>query len=71
MGVHIMGRGSFSFNQQNKIIREVSKIEGVSKILSLPSAGLVFFVHSAIGAMSLLKIKEVCTNGNIPFEVVR
>jgi hypothetical protein len=68
-----MKANHFSFNQQKRIIREIVKLEGVDKILSVPSvySGLIFFVNSAIDVMSLLKIKEVCSNGNIPFEVVR
>jgi len=68
-----MKANSFSFNQQRRIIREITKIEGVDKILSVPSVfnGLIFFVNSAIDVMSLLKIKEVCSNKNIPFEVVK
>ncbi len=67
-----MKANHFSFNQP-KVIREITKIEGVDKILSVPSVfnGLIFFVNSAIDVMSLLKIKEVCSNKNIPFEVVK
>jgi len=68
-----MDKVSFSSFNQPKVIREITKIEGVDKILSVPSVyhGLIFFVNSAIDVMSLLKIKEVCSNKNIPFEVVR
>jgi hypothetical protein len=64
---------NFSSFNQPKIIREITKIEGVDKILSVPSVyhGLIFFVNSAIDVMNLLKIKEICSNKNIPFEVVR
>ena len=60
----------FSFNQQT--IRNITKIEGVDKILSIPSIykGLVFFVHSDIDVMNLLKIKEVCEQDKVDFEVV-
>ena len=66
-----MRANHFSFSQ--RIIREIAKLEGVDKILSVPSVyhGLIFFVNSAIDVMSLLKIKEVCSNKNIPFEVVK
>ena len=57
---------------RNRIIRNIAKIRGVDKILSISfDVGIIFFVRPNIGGVDLLKIKTVCSRNKIPFEIIK